>query len=83
MNHLLELVFEVLGSEVGPRSESRVIRLFVMLSMGVAGICFLVFAGIGFARMDVTGFLVGLFLVALALLCFWLVRRGTRPPKSE
>ena len=73
MNHPLEFVAEVLSSGGGPRGDSPVIRVFVVLAMGVAGICFLVFAGIAVARMDAVGFLVGLFLVALAAVCFWLV----------
>jgi len=78
MNHLLEFVAEVLSSAGGPRSDSPVIRIFVMFAMGVAGICFLVFAGLLAARTDIVGTFVALFLLGISALCFWLVLRGRR-----
>jgi threonine/homoserine efflux transporter RhtA len=78
MSHLLEIIAEVLLSGSGPRKDSRVLNLFVVLAMAVAGISFLVFASFEAARMDIVGIIVALILVGLSVLCFWLVWRGRR-----
>lgn len=78
MSHLLEFIAELLLSGCGPRKDSPIINSFVVLTMGVAGISFLVFAGFAAARMNIVGIIVALFLVGLSALCFWLVWRGRR-----
>jgi hypothetical protein len=79
MSHLLKFIADVLLSGFGLREDSRGTRLFIVPAMGIAGICFLVFAGIAAARMDAVGIVIALLLVGLAALCFWLVWRGRRP----
>ena len=78
MNNLLESAAEFLGSAGGPRRTSPVLRAFVALAMGVAGICFMVFAGILVAQMNSVAILLALLLFCLSALCFWLVWRSMR-----
>jgi hypothetical protein len=79
MNHLLEAIADVLLSGFGPRQDGIATRLFVVLTMGIAGICFLILAGFVFARLAVSlAIPLGICFVGLSVLCFWLVSRARR-----
>ena len=77
MSHFLEFIAGFLLSNFGV--PERAARLFVVLAMGIAGVCFLIFAVVSAARMDFLGIMGALFLAGLALLCFWLIWRGRHP----
>jgi hypothetical protein len=76
MNSFVELLGEVLLSGCGPKREGTGMRLFVLLTMALAGICFLVFAVFTIVHNGWHGMSLGLVLFALAAASFWLVRRA-------
>jgi hypothetical protein len=76
MSHLLEFIADFLFSCFDLPEKAT--RVFVVLAMGVAGICFLVLGVLSAARMDVVGIIGAFFLAGVAVLCFWLVWRGRR-----
>ena len=75
MNHLLEAIADVVLSGFGPKQDGIAVRLFVVLAMGIADICFLIYAGVAFARHEI---IVGIVFVGLAALCLWLISRARR-----
>ena len=82
MHHLLEFILETLLEGCVPRGESPVMRFFVMLTMGVAGIFFMDFAGWAVvqtihSRLEIViAIPIVLILVALSALSFWLLVRA-------
>jgi hypothetical protein len=77
MNQLLEAIAEVVLSGFVPsaKQDGIAVRVFVLLTMGIAGICFLIYAGVAFARHEM---IVGIIFIALAALCLWLFSRARR-----
>jgi len=75
MNHLLEAIANVVLSGFDPKQDGIAEKLFVVLTMSIAGICFLIYAGVAFVRHEV---IVGIIFVGLAALCFWLISRARR-----
>ena len=79
MSHLLQFIAELLLSGGGPSKDSVLPRIFAVVTMSLAGICFLGFAGFAFVTIrPIIGIPAGLFFIAFSALCFWLVRRAVR-----
>lgn len=77
MNLLLEAIADTLLSGCGPSKDSPILRIFMILTMSIAGVCFV---GVAILVIVLVRSLVAvplvLFLLALASLSFWLVRRA-------
>jgi hypothetical protein len=77
MSDLLEFIVGIFIESFG--IPEKVSRWSIVVAMGIAGACFLVFAGYAVARMDIVGIMLAPLFVGLAGVCFWLVWRGRRP----
>ena len=73
----LQLAADVLLSGCGPGKQGIGTRVFVVLMMGIAGLCFLALAGFALAKSQ-SGVPLALVLVVLAAVCFGLVSRARR-----
>jgi hypothetical protein len=83
MSYILEILAELVLTP-GASKDDAIVRVFVVITMTVAGVCFAGFAAfVLIAARPLLGIPVALLFIALSLLCFWLVRRAKRSSSRE